>query len=85
MVEYSHLFKNFLWFVAIHTVKVFSVVKEAAVDVFLEFPYFFYDPVDVGSLISSAFSNCSLYIWKFSIHVILKPYLKGFEDNLASM
>ena len=85
MVWYSHLFKYFPQFVVIHTVKVFSVVKEAAVDVFLEFPYFFYDPVDVGSLISSAFSNCSLYIWKFSIHVILKPYLKGFEDNLASM
>ena len=71
----------------IHTVKVFSAVNEAAVDVFLEFPYFFYDPADVGHLISgsSAFSNCSLYIWKFSIHVMLKPNLKGFEDNLASM
>ena len=59
MVWYSHLLKNFSQFVVIYTVKGFSIVNEAEVDVFLEFPVFFYDPVDVGSLISgsSAFSN----------------------------
>ena len=58
----------------IHTVKGFGMVNEAEVDVFLEFPYFFYDPVDVGNLISgsSAFSKSSLYIWKFSVHLLLK-------------
>jgi len=60
---------------------------EAEVDIFLEFPWFFYDPTNVGSLISgsSAFSKPSLYIWKFSIHVLLKPVLKDFEHNLVSM
>ena len=64
MVWYSHHFKNFPQFVVIHTVKGFSVVNEAEVGVFLKFPYFFYDPTDVGSLISgsSAFSEASLYI-----------------------
>ena len=64
VVRYSHFFKNFPQFVVIHTVKSFSVVNEAEVDVFLEFSYFFYDPVDVGSLVSgsSAFSNSSLNI-----------------------
>ena len=68
MVWYSHLLKNFPLFVVIHTVKGFSVVNEAEVDVFLEFFCFFYDPTtDVGNLISdsSAFSKSSLYIWKF--------------------
>ena len=51
VVWYSHLFKNFPQFVVIHTVKGFSVVKEAEVDVFLEFSCFFYDPVGVGNLI----------------------------------
>ena len=62
MVWYSHLFENFPQFVVIHTVKGFSVVNEAAVDGFLEFPYLFYDPTDVGNLISgsSAFSKSSL-------------------------
>ena len=71
----------------IHTVKGFNVVNEAEVDVFLEFPYFLHDPTDVGNLISgsSAFSKYSLYIWKFSVHVLLKPSLKDFEHNLASM
>ena len=69
MVWYSHLFKN------PHTVKGFSVVNEAEVDVFLEFSLFFYDLADVGNLISgsSAFSKSSLNIWKFSIHVLLEP------------
>ena len=69
----------------IHTVKGFSVVSEE-VDVFLEFPFFFYDPMDVGSLISgsSAFSKPSMYIWKISAHVLLKPNWKDFEPYLAS-
>ena len=83
MVWYSHLFQNFLQFVVIHTVKGFSVVSEAEVDVFLEFPCFFYDPVDVDSLLSgsSAFSESNLYIWKFSRNILLKPSLKDFEHH----
>ena len=71
VVRYSHLVKNFPEFVVIHTVKGFSVVNEAEVDVFLEFTCFLYDPTDVGNLISgsSAFSQSSLYIWKFSVHI----------------
>ena len=74
-------------FVVIHTVKGFSIVNEAEVDTFREFSYFFYDPTDVGNLISgfSAFSKSSLYIWKFLAFVLLKPSLKGFEQNLTSM
>ena len=70
-----------------HRVKGFSVVNEAEVDVFLELPCFLYDPTNAGNLISgsSAFTKSSLYIWKFSIHVLLKPSLKDFESNLASM
>ena len=81
MVWYSHLFKNFPQFVVIHTVKGFSIVSEAEVDVILEFSCFFYDPTDVGNLISgsSHFCKSSLYIWKFSVHVLLKPNLKDFE------
>ena len=87
MVWYSHLLKNFPKFAVIHTVKVFSVVKEAEGDAFLEFPCFFDDPVDVGNLISdsSAFSKSSLYIWNFSVHILLKPSLRDFENNLAVM
>ena len=82
---YSHLLKNFPQFVVIHTVKGFSVVSE--VNVFLDFPCFFYGPVNVGNLISdsSAFSKSSLYIWKFLVHILLKPTLKDFEYYLASM
>ena len=71
-------------FFVIHTVKGFCMVNHAEVDVFLEFLCFFYDPADAGSLISgsSAFSKPNLYIWKFSVHVLLKPSLKDFEDNL---
>ena len=77
--------KNFLWFVVIHTVKGFSVVNEAQVDVFLKVSYFLYDPMDVGNLISgsSAFSKSSMYIWMFSVYILLK--LEGFKHNLASM
>ena len=85
MVWYSHFFKNFLQFVVIHTVKDFHVVDEE--DVFLEFSCFFNDPMNVGNLISgsSAFYKSSLYIWKFSVHVLLKPSLKDFEHYLTSM
>ena len=71
----------------IHTAKGFSLVNEAEVDVFLEFSYFFYDPKDVGNLISDsfAFSESSLYIWKFLVHILLKPSLEDFEHYLASM
>ena len=71
----------------IHTVRGFSIVNEAEVDVFLEFPCFLYDPTDVGSLISVsfAFSKSSLYIWKFSVHLLLKPSLNDLEYNLTSM
>ena len=85
MIWYFHLFKNFPQFVVIHTVKVFSVVNEA--DVFLEFSSFFYDPTDVGNLISSssASSKSSLYIWKSSVHTLLKPSLMDFEHHFASV
>ena len=65
VIWFSHLFKNFLQFVVIHIVKGFSIVSETDTDVFLEFPCFFYDPVDVGNLISdsSAFLKSNLYIW----------------------
>ena len=71
----------------IHRVKGFSIVKEAEADVFLESPCFLYDATKVGNLISGscAFSKSSLYIWKFSVHILLKPSLKNFEHNLASM
>ena len=69
------------------TVKDFSVVNEAEIDSFLEFPCFFYDPEDVGNLIShsSAFSKSRLNIWKFSVHVLLKPSLENFERYFASV
>ena len=81
VVWYSHLFQNFPQFLVIHTVKSFIIVNEAEVYVFLEFPCFFYDPVGVGSLISgsSAFSKSGLYIWKFLVHVLLKPSLKDLN------
>ena len=87
MVWYSHLFQNFPQFVVIHTVKGFSVVNEAEVDVFIEFSCFFKDPEDVGNLISgsSAFSKSSLNIWKFSVHILFKPGLENFEHYFASM
>ena len=87
VVWYSHLFKNFPQFVVIYTVKGFSVVNEVEVDVFLELSCFFDDPVDVGILISGspAFSKSSLNIWKFSVHVLLKPSLENFEYYFASV
>ena len=91
MVWYSHLFKDFRQFVVIHIVKGFSIVNEVELDVFffffLEFSCFFYDPRDVGSLISgsSAFSKSSLNIWKFMFHVLLKPTLENFDHYFADM
>ena len=84
MVWYSHLLNNFPQFVVIYTVKGFGVINKAEVDVFLEFFCFFYDPTDVGNLIS-AFSKSYLYIWKFLVHIVLKPSLKEFEHYLARM
>ena len=86
MVWYSHLLRIFQ-FVVIHTVKGFSVVNEAELDVFLEFSCFIYDPTDVGNLIScsSAFSKSSLSIWKFLVHILLKPSLEDFKHYFASM
>ena len=87
MVWYIHLFNNFLEFIVIHTVKGFNIVNETKIDVFLGFSCFFYDPTDVGNLISvsSMFSKSSLYIWKFSVHILLNPGLKDFEHYLAIM
>ena len=87
VVWYFHLFKNFPQFVVIRTVKGFSVVNEAEVDVFLEFSCFFNDPMYDGNLISdsSAFSKSNLYIWKCSVHILLKPSLEDFEHDFASM
>ena len=85
MVWYSQLFNSFPQFIMIHTLKGFDVVDETE-DVFLEFPSFLYDPVNVGNSISgsSSFSNSSLDIWKFLVHILLKPSLENFEHYLAS-
>ena len=87
VVWYSHFLKNFPQFVVIHTLKGFSIVNEAEVNVFMEFSCFFYDLTDVGSLISgsSAFSKSTLNIWEFLVHVLLKPGLENFEHYFASM
>ena len=87
MVWYSHFFKNFLQSVVIQTVKGFGIVHKAKVDVFLELSCFFDDPVDVGNLISgsSAFSKTRLNIWKFMVHVLLKPGLENFEHYFTNM
>ena len=87
VVWFSQHFKNFPQIVVIHTIKGFSVVNEAEVDVFLELSCFFDYPADVGNLIScsSAFSKSSLNIWKFSVHLLSKPSLENFEHYFASM
>ena len=87
VVWYSHLSQNFPQFIVIHTVKGFGIVSEAEVDVFLELSCFFNDPVDVGNLISSssAISKASLNIWRFMVHVLLKPGLENFEHYFASV
>ena len=87
VVCYSHLFQNFPQFIVIHTVKGFGIVNKTEIDVFLGLCHFFDKPVDVGNLISgsSAFSKSSLNIWKFSIHVLLKPHFENFEHYFASV
>ena len=87
MVRYSYLFRNFPQLVVSHTVKGFSMVNEAEVDAFLELSCLFYDPVDVGNLISgsSAFSKSNLNIWKFTVHILLKPALENFEHYFSSL
>ena len=87
MVWYSHLFQNFPQFVVIHTVKGFDIVNKAEIDIFLELSCFFHDSTDVLNLISgsSAFSKSNLNIWKFTVHVVLKPGLENFQhyfDNV---
>ena len=86
-VCYPNLLKNFPQFSVIHTVKGFGIVNKAKLDVILELFCFFDDPVDVGNLISgsSAFCKSSLNIWKFTVHVLLKPGLENFEHYFASV
>ena len=87
MVWYSSLLKNFPQFVVIHTVKDFGLVNKAEVNAFWELSCFFDDPTDVGNLISgsSTFSKSSLNIWKFMVHVLLKPGLENFEHYFADV
>ena len=90
MVWYSHVLKNFPQFIVIHTAKGFSIVNKAEIDVFLELACFFGDSVGCHSVVtlvagSSDFSKSSLNIWKFTVHVLLKPGLKNFEYYFASM
>ena len=87
VVWYSHFFQNFPQFIVIHTVEGFGIVNKAEIDVFLELSCFFDDPEDIGNLISgsSDFSKTSLNIWKFSVHVLLKPGLENFEHYFASV
>ena len=85
VVWYLHLFKNFPQFLVILTVKGFGTVNKA--DVFQDLSCFFNDPMDLGNLNSgsSAFSKSSLYIWKFMVHVLLKPGLENLEHYFASV
>ena len=87
MVWYSHLFQNFPQFIVIHTVKGFGIFNKAEIDVFLELFCFFNDPADVGNLISdsSDFSEISLNIWNFTVHILLKPGLENFEHYFPSV
>ena len=87
VVWYSHLLQNFPQFVMIHTAKGFGIVSKAEVNVFLELSCFFNDPTDVGNLVSgsSAFSKSILNIWKFTVHLLLKPGLENFEHYFTSV
>ena len=87
MVCYSHLLQNFPQFIVILTVKGFGIVNKAEIDVFLELSCFFNDPLDVDNSISgsSASSKTSLNIWKFSVHILLKPGLDNFEHYFTSV
>ena len=86
VIWYSHLLKNFPQFVVTHTVKGFGIVNKAEIDVFLELSCYFDNPVDVGNLIvgSSAFSKTSLNIWKFLVHILLKPGLRILSITLLA-
>ena len=87
VVWYSHLLKNFPWLVVIHTVIGFDIVNKAEVDAFLELSCIFYDPMNIGNLISgsSVFSKSSLHFWKFMVHILLKTGLENFEHYFASV
>ena len=87
MAWYSHLFQNFPQFIVIHTVQGFGIVNKGEIDVFLELSCFFDDPADVGNLISgsSAFSKTSLNMWKFMVHVLLKPGLENFDMEMSEL
>jgi len=87
VIWYFHLLKYFPQIVVIHTVKVFGIVNKTEIDVFLELSCFFYDSMDVDNLItgSSASSKSSLNIWKFSVHILLKPSLENFEHYFVSV
>ena len=87
MVRYSHLLKNFSEFVVIDTVKGVGIVNKVEVYIFLELSCFYDDPTDVGNLISgsSSFTKMSFNIWKFMVHVLLKPGLENFKHYFASM
>ena len=87
MVWYSHLFQNFPQFIVIHTVKGFAIDNKAEIDVFLELSSFFDDLMDIGNLISgsSPFSKSSLDMWKFMVHILLKPGLENFEHYFTSV
>ena len=86
MVRYSHLFQNFPQFIVIHTVKGFGIVNKVEKDGFLELSCFFHDPADVDNLISgsSVFSKPSLNIWKFTVHILLKPGLENLSITLLA-
>ena len=87
MAWYSHLFQNFPQFIVIHIVEGFGIGNKTEIDVFLELSCFLYDLTDVGNLISgsSAFSKTNLNIWKFTVHILLKPGLENFEHYFASV
>ena len=87
VVWYAHLFQNLPQFVVIHTIKGFGIVNKAEIDVSLELSWYFNDPADVGNFVSgsSAFSKTSLNIWKFTVHVLLKPGLENFKHYFTSM
>ena len=87
VVPYSYLLQNFPQFIVIHAVKGFGIVNKAEIDGFLELSHFFYDPADVGNLISgsSAFSKTSLNIWKFMVYILLKPGFENFEHYFTSV
>ena len=87
MVWYAHLFQNFPQFIVIHKVKGFDIVNKAEIDDFLELSCFFDDPEDDSNLTtsSSVFSKTSLNIWKFTVHILLKPGLENFEHYFTNM